>query len=113
MYRLGLRLTLRSGREPFVRLLVTAAAVAVGVAIMLAVLADFHAFRVTSYRPSWESTSGQAVTTGYASTRRAELWNYRVVLRRGQIIERLVDDAHGLHSPVAPGISRMPAAGQN
>src|SRR6266700_983810 len=52
MYRLGLRLTLRSGREPFVRLLVTAAAVAVGVAIMLAVLADFHAFRVTSYLPS-------------------------------------------------------------
>jgi len=38
MYRLGLRLTLHSGREPLVRLLVTAAAVAVGVAIMLAVL---------------------------------------------------------------------------
>ena len=66
MYRLGLRLTLRSGREALVRLLVTAAAVAVGVAIMLAVLADFHAFQVTNNRPSWESTQGRPVTPGYA-----------------------------------------------
>jgi len=112
MTRLGLRLTLRSGREAFVRLLVTAAAVAVGVAIMLAVLADFHAFRVTSYRPSWESTSGQAVTAGYASTRRAELWNYSNDIYRGQTIERLDVAALGPHSPVPPGISRLPAAGQ-
>jgi len=112
MYRLGLRLTLRSGREPFVRLLVTAAAVAVGVAIMLAVLADFHAFRVTSDRPSWESTSGQAVTTGYASARHAELWNYSNDIYRGQTIERLDIAALGPHSPVPPGVSRLPAAGQ-
>jgi hypothetical protein len=112
MYRLGLRLTLRSGREPFVRLLVTAAAVAVGVAIMLAVLADFHAFRVTSYRPSWESTSGQAVTTSYASARHAELWNYSNDIYRGRTIERLDIAALGPHSPVPPGVSRLPAAGQ-
>ena len=83
MYRLGLRLTLRSGREPLVRLLVTTAAVAVGVAIMLAVLADFHAFRVTNYRPSWESTPGQAVTAGYASAAHSELWNYSNDIYRG------------------------------
>ena len=64
MYRLGLHLTLRSGREPFVRLLVTAVAVAIGVAIMLSVLADFHAFQTTNNRPSWESTQGQPVGPG-------------------------------------------------
>ena len=112
MYRLGLRLTLRSGREPLVRLLVTAAAVAVGVAIMLAVLADFHAFRVTSYRPSWESTTGQAVTAGYASAAHSELWNYSNDIYRGQTIERLDIAALGPGSPVPPGISRLPSAGQ-
>jgi hypothetical protein len=112
MYRLGLRLTLRSGREPFVRLLVTAVAVAIGVAIMLAVLADFHAFRVTSFRPSWESTTGQAVTVGYASAQHSELWNYSNDIYRGQTIERLDLAALGPNSPVPPGISKLPAAGQ-
>ena len=112
MYRLGLRLTLRSGREPLVRLLVTAAAVAVGVAIMLAVLADFHAFRVTSYRPSWESTTGQAVSAGYASAAHSELWNYSNDIYRGPTIERLDIAALGPGSPVPPGISRLPSAGQ-
>src|SRR5215467_736435 len=112
MYRLGLRLTLRSGREPFVRLLVTAAAVAVGVAIMLAVLADFHAFRVTSYRPSWESTAGQAVTARTMSAPRSELWNYSNDIYAGRTIERLDVASLGAHAPVPPGISKLPAAGQ-
>src|SRR5260221_10750891 len=112
MYRLGLRLTLRSGKEPFVRLLVTAVAVAIGVTIMLAVLADFHAFHVTNSRPSWESTTGQAVGKGYASDARSELWNYSNDIYRGQTIERLDIAALGPHSPVPPGISTLPAAGQ-
>src|SRR5215467_10718480 len=112
MYRLGLRLTLRSGREAFVRLLVTAAAVAVGVAIMLAVLADFHAFRVTSYRPSWESTAGQAVTARTMSAPRSELWNYSNDIYAGRTIERLDVASLGAHAPVPPGISKLPAAGQ-
>ncbi len=112
MYRLGLRLTLRSGREPFVRLLVTAAAVAVGVAIMLSVLADFHAFEVTSNRPSWESTQGQPVTKNYAAATNAELWNYGNDIYRGQTIERLNVAALGPQAPVPPGVSRLPASGQ-
>jgi len=40
MIRLGLQLTLHSGREALVRLLVTAAAVAVGVPLLLGVLAE-------------------------------------------------------------------------
>jgi ABC-type antimicrobial peptide transport system permease subunit len=112
MYRLGLRLTLRSGREPFVRLLVTAAAVAVGVAIMLCVLADFHAFTTTNDRPSWESTQGTNVTGTYASTPRGELWNYSNDIFKGQTIERLDVATLGPGAPVPPGISHLPGPGQ-
>ena len=112
MYRLGLRLTLRSGREPFVRLLVTAAAVAVGVAIMLAVLADFHAFEVTNNRPSWETTQGQPVAADHAPAARSELWNYSNDIYAGQTIERLDVASLGPGAPVPPGISALPASGQ-
>jgi hypothetical protein len=112
MYRLGLHLTLRSGREPFVRLLVTAVAVAVGVAIMLAVLADLNAFRVTNNRPSFESTQGQPVGKDYASASNAELWNYSNDIYQGQTIERLDVAGLGPGAPVPPGISKLPASGQ-
>jgi hypothetical protein len=112
MFRLGLHLTLRSGREAFVRLLVTAAAVAVGVAIMLAVLADFHAFQVTSNRPSWESTQGQPVSSNYASATSSELWSYGDDVYQGQTIERLDVAGLGRKAPVLPGISRLPGSGQ-
>jgi hypothetical protein len=112
MYRLGLRLTLRSGREPFVRLLVTAAAVAVGVAIMLAVLADFNAFKTTNNRPSWESTAGAPAVNGYTAKPKTELWNYSNDIYQAQTIERLDVAALGPAAPVPPGISRLPAAGQ-
>jgi hypothetical protein len=111
MYGLGLRLTLRSGREPLVRLLVTAAAVAVGVVIMLAVLADFHAFTATNDRPAWESTQGQPAVTA-APAAHAELWNFSDDIYQGQTIERLDVAALGPGAPVPPGVSRLPAAGE-
>src|SRR5580692_2426707 len=112
MYRLGLHLSLRSGREPFVRLLVTAVAVAIGVAIMLAVLADFHAFQTTNNRPSWESTQGQPVGRDYATAAHSELWNYGNDIYQGQTIERLDVAGLGAGAPLLPGISNLPASGQ-
>jgi hypothetical protein len=112
MYRLGLRLTLRSGREPFVRLVVTAIAVAIGVAIMLCVLADFNAFKSTNNRQYWEGTQGRVLTANYASAGRAELWNYSNDVYDGQTIERLDLAGLGPGAPVPPGISRLPGAGQ-
>jgi hypothetical protein len=112
MYRLGLHLILRGGREALVRLLVTAAAVAIGVAIMLAALADLHAFNTTNNRPSWESTQGRPLTARYASAARAELWDYSNDIYAGQTIERLDVAALSAGAPVPPGISALPAAGQ-
>jgi hypothetical protein len=112
MLRLGWQFTVRSGREGVTRLLITGAAVAVGVAIMLCVLADFHAFQATSNRPCWECTQGTLVSAAPAPARGAELWNYGDDIFRGQTIERLEVAALGPDAPVPPGVSRLPGAGQ-
>ena len=109
MLRLGLRLTLSSGREGLVRLLITAAAVAVGVALLLGVLAEFHAFQANSSRPCWSCTDGAAVPGTLPA--HGELWNNSVDFYQGQTISRLDVAALGPGAPVPPGITRLPPAG--
>jgi hypothetical protein len=109
MFRLGLRLSLRGGREALVRLVLTAVAVAVGVAVLLCVLADFHAFQVSNNRPCWECTASAPRNAAPASE---ELWNTSADFYQGQTIERLDVAALGPHAPVPPGISRLPGPGQ-
>jgi hypothetical protein len=113
MLRLGLRLTLSGGREALIRLLVTAAAVAVGVALLLGVLAEFHAFQANAGRQCWECT-------GYLSPAalparlpaHGELWNDSADFYQGQTIERLDVAALGPGAPVPPGIAKLPRPGQ-
>ena len=110
MLRLGLRLTLRSGREALVRLAVTTAAVAVGVALLLGVLAEFHAFQAQSNQPCWACTVGDPVPSTLPAS--GELWNNSVDFYQGQTLTRLDVAALGPGAPVLPGISKLPAAGQ-
>jgi len=110
MFRLGLRLSLTSGKEGLTRLAVTAVAVAVGATILLAVLADFHAFQAANHRPFWEGT--QAAQSAPGNGARTELWNYSNDIYQGQTIERLDVAALGSHAPVLPGISKLPGPGQ-
>jgi len=112
MYRLGLQLALKGGRETLVRLLLTTGAVAVGVAILLGVFADFHAFQKTSDRPSWESTTGIPVSSVPGPTSNAMLWHYSENIYKGQFIEQLDLAALGPKAPILPGISKLPGAGQ-
>ena len=109
MFRLGLQLTLRSGREALVRLLITAAAVAVGVALLLGVLAEFHAFQVNANKQCWSCTEGASVPSTLPS--HGELWNNSVDFYRGQTINRLDVAALGPNAPVPPGITQLPPAG--
>jgi hypothetical protein len=109
MFRLGLRLSLRGGREALVRLVLTAVAVAVGVAVLLCVLADFHAFQASNNRPCWECT---ASAPRHAAPASEELWNTSADFYQGQTIERLDVAALGAHAPVPPGIGRLPGPGQ-
>ena len=109
MIRLGLQLTLRSGREGLVRLAITAAAVAVGVALLLGVLAEFHAFQANADQPCWSCTQGAPVPS--ARPAHGELWNDSVDYFRGQTIRRLDVAALGPDAPVPPGVGHLPAAG--
>jgi hypothetical protein len=109
MLRLGLQLTLHSGREALVRLLVTTAAVAVGVALLIGVLAEYHAFQAESHTPCWSCTTGSPVPSPRPT--RGELWNDSVDFYQGQTITRLDVAALGAHAPVPPGISQLPAPG--
>jgi len=92
----------------------TAAAVCVGVAILLGVLAEFHAFQVTNNRPFWESTRAtQAAGSRLdAPAPGTELWHYSDDIVAGRTIERLDVAALGPNAPVPPGVPRLPASGQ-
>ena len=109
MLRLGLQLTLRSGREGLVRLVVTAAAVAIGVALLLGVLAEFHAYQANANQPCWSCTQGQPVPSALPAN--GELWNNSVDFYQGQTISRLDVAALGPDAPVPPGITQLPPAG--
>jgi uncharacterized membrane protein YhaH (DUF805 family) len=109
MLRLGLQLTLRSGREGLVRLLITAAAVGVGVALLLGVLAEFHAFQANANQPCWSCTQGAPVPATLPA--RGDLWNNSVDFYQGQTISRLDVAALGPNAPVPPGIAQLPPAG--
>jgi hypothetical protein len=82
-----MQLTLRSGREALVRLVITAAAVAVGVALLLGVLAEFHAFQANANQACWSCTTGAPVPSPLPS--HGELWNNSVDFYQGQTITRL------------------------
>jgi hypothetical protein len=109
MLRLGLQLTLRSGREALVRLVITAAAVAAGVALLLGVLAEFHAFQANASQACWSCTQGVQVPSSLPS--HGELWNDSVDFYQGQTITRLDVAPLGASAPVPPGITSLPAPG--
>jgi hypothetical protein len=109
MLQLSLRLTLRSGREAMVRLLITAAAVAAGVALLLGVLGELHAFESNAYKACWSCTRGASVPATLPA--HGELWNNSVDFYRGQTISRLDVAALGPGAPLPPGVSRLPAPG--
>ncbi len=109
MLQLSLRLTLRSGREALVRLLITAAAVAVGVALLIGVLSELHAFETNAYKACWSCTQGAKVPA--ALPNHGELWNDSVDFYQGRTISRLDVAALGPGAPVPPGVSGLPAPG--
>jgi hypothetical protein len=110
MIRLGVDLTLRSGREALVRLLITAAAVAAGVTLLLGVLAEFHAFQANADQQCWSCTQGRQVIPSPLPAS-GDLWNNSVDFYQGQTISRLDVAALGPHAPVPPGIAKLPPAG--
>ncbi len=110
MIRLGLRLTLGSGREAALRVLVTAAAVALGVGLLLASLAGGNGLHAQTGRGAWLDTAAQASPPTPASGR---LWWLSGTDQFGnQAIDRIDVAAAGRDAPVPPGISHLPGPGE-
>jgi hypothetical protein len=85
-------------------------AVAVGVALLLGVLAEFHAFQADSNQPCWSCTTGSVVPSALPS--HGDLWNNSVDFYQGQTITRLDVAGLGSSAPIPPGISKLPTAGE-
>ena len=111
MIRLGLRLALRSGREGLVRLVVMTVAIGIGVALLLGVLAEFHAFQAQASQPCWSCTQGATITGPGALPAHGELWSNGVDFYRGRTIARLEVAPLSPSAPVLPGVARLPAPG--
>ena len=72
MIRLGLRVTLSGGRDAMLRVLVTTAAVALGVGLLLIALAGMNGLQAQTQRGAWLDTSAQSPSAGSAVP--ARLW---------------------------------------
>ena len=112
MIRLGLRLTVSGGREAAARLAVIAAAVALGVGLLLSILAAINATATQNSRNAWLNT-GSGTTTSSQSAAKAETeplwWLLRADHFDGKTIGRVDVAATGPNSPVPPGPPARPA----
>src|ERR1700690_3360774 len=104
MIRLGLRLTFGSGREAALRVFVTAAAVALGVGLLLASVAGFNGLHAQTDRGAWLDTSAQTSPPTSASD---GLWWLSGTDQFGnQAIDQVDLAGAGPKAPVPPGIPR-------
>lgn len=112
MIRLALRLALAGGKEALIRLVITAVAVALGVAMLLAALAAINALNAQSLRTGWLNNTGTPRSASPAPNADPEWWLRTYDGFGNQEIDRVDVAALGPHSPVPPGIPRLPGPGQ-
>ena len=110
MIRLGLRMSLGSGRETALRVLVVSAAVALGVGLLLLALAGFNGLHDQTDRGVWLDTSPQ--TPRSANTSDALWWALEVDQFGSQTIDRVDLAATGPGAPIPPGIPHLPGPGE-
>jgi cell division protein FtsX len=103
-------LTLGSGREAALRVLVTAAAVALGVGMLLACLAGANGLHAQTDRGAWLDTSAQALAP--TSTSGRLWWLTSTDEFSNQEIDRVDIAAAGPNAPVPPGIPHLPGPGE-
>ena len=112
MIPLGLRLVLSGGREAVIRLLVLAAAVGLGVGLLLTAVAATNAVSAWNNRHAWWWTGTAYVPSGQAAGVAPLWWHPSGDTFDGQQIDRFDVAASGASSPVPPGIPRDPGPGQ-
>jgi hypothetical protein len=107
----ALRLTLRGGREALLRLLVITGAVALGAGLLLTTLATLNAVNAQNARYAWlETGAGPSHPTTPGTT--PIWWRLSADMFHGTQIGRVDVAATGTHSPLSPGLSRLPGPGE-
>jgi len=104
MLRLGVHLSLRSGKEALIRLVLTAIAVMLGVTMLLSALASYHAFQATNNKPHWWFPD--------VAEQGSLLWLYRTDVYGNQDIKRVDIAVLEPNAPLIPGLDRMPGPGE-
>ena len=112
MIPIGLRLTISGGREAIIRLVILAAAVGLGVGLLLTALAATTAVSTWNNRHAWFSTGSAWVPPGPVTHVAPLWWHPGGDIFDGQQINRFDVAATGTSSPVPPGIPRDPGPGQ-
>ena len=112
MIGLGLRLALSGGREAIIRFLVLAAAVGLGVGLLLTAVAATNAVTTWNNSHAWLWTGTVSVPAGPAAGIAPLWWQPSGDTFDGQTINRFDVAATGASSPVPPGITHDPGPGQ-
>ena len=106
MIRFGLRLALAGGREAVARLIIIAAAVALGVGMLLAAVSGIHAVNAQNGRYTWLNA-----TTG-PSTADPIWWRTGLDAYAGEYVTRIDVAVTSADPPPVPGIPRLPGPGE-
>ncbi len=113
MIRLGLRFTLRGGREGQARLIFTALGVALAVALLSFTLAGFNGIKATDAHKGWLHTSGEnQIPSVDESTSDPLWWRLAYDTYAGEALTIVEVAATGAASPVTPGLSQLPRPGE-
>ncbi|GAA0659970.1 ABC transporter permease [Kitasatospora atroaurantiaca] len=107
MIRFALRLTLSGGKEALARLVIIAAAVAIGVGLLLSTLASINAVDRTNSRQLWLN-SGSVTNTATAPVD-PMLWRYHRDYFDGREITSVDVAPTGPTAPIPPGLAKLPA----
>ncbi|MET8622686.1 FtsX-like permease family protein [Kitasatospora sp. NPDC004669] len=110
MIPFSLRLAVSGGRAALARLVTIAAAVAIGVGLLLSTLAGLHAIDRANERQFWMNTGVKGATATAAVD--PLWWGARVDYYRGQSVFQADVAPTGATSPVPPGLSKLPAPGE-
>ncbi|MEV4619303.1 FtsX-like permease family protein [Asanoa sp. NPDC049573] len=112
MIGLGLRLAVAGGREAAVRLVVVAAAVALGTGLLLATLAGINATKTQNLRYAWLNTGADPSTTSAVAGVDPAWWLIREDYFHGEQLGRVDVAPTGPAAPVPSGLAALPGPGE-
>ncbi|WP_316519887.1 FtsX-like permease family protein [Kitasatospora brasiliensis] len=110
MIPFSLRLAVSGGREAVARLLMIAAAVAIGVGLLLSTFSSLNAIDRANQRQLWMNTGAKGATS--AAPVDPLWWSARMEYYRGKSVLQAQVAPTGPTSPMLPGLTRLPAPGE-